>query len=114
MPPSYDVLPRDPITDANLEVARSLLTRETLDQLPDALRNRLSSMLGAMEENAYHWPHDKTGRWVGFIQGVLFSNGVMDINDERDRTRDIFHKAYHQAGLIIPGSVDVEQHDDQA
>lgn len=109
MPPSHNAPPRDPITDANLEVVRGLLTRETLDQLPDAIRDRLSSMANAMEENAYDWPHDKTGRWLGFIQGLLFAHGLLDVNAERDRTRPLFHRAYQEAGLRVPGSIDVDE-----
>jgi len=37
---------------------------------------------------------DKLGRWVGFIQGVLMTHGLLDVNEERDRTRPIFTKAY--------------------
>jgi hypothetical protein len=37
---------------------------------------------------------DKAARWVGFIQGVMAANGVLDVTTERDRTRPIFTAAY--------------------
>lgn len=38
-------------------------------------------------------PIDKMGRWVGFIQGVMAANGVLDVDAERDRTRPFFNPA---------------------
>lgn len=38
-------------------------------------------------------PLDKMGRWVGFIQGVMAANGVLDVDAERDRTRPLFNEA---------------------
>lgn len=38
-------------------------------------------------------PADKMGRWVGFIQGVMAANGVLDVDAERDRTRAFFNLA---------------------
>lgn len=37
---------------------------------------------------------DKLARWIGFIQGVLAVNGVIEVDAERDRTRPIFQAAY--------------------
>lgn len=34
---------------------------------------------------------DKANRWLGFIQGVLICASVVDIEDERDYTRPLFH-----------------------
>jgi len=40
------------------------------------------------------FPLDKLGRWVGFVQGVLAANGVLDVDAERERTRPLFWTAY--------------------
>lgn len=112
MPPTSETSERDPITAANLQVVSGLLSGETLDSLPEDLRDKLSAMAVAMEAHAYGWPHDKTGRWLGFIQGVLFSHGLLDVNAERDRTRALFHQAYLAVGLRVPDSIDVEQLND--
>jgi len=36
------------------------------------------------------WTIDKYNRWLGFVQGVLASKGVIDVNEERDITREWF------------------------
>lgn len=51
------------------------------------------------------FPIDKTSRWIGFIQGVLAMKGCLDVEAERDRTRPIFHRAYTNAGIKIPKTV---------
>ena len=33
---------------------------------------------------------DKVSRWLGYIQGVLVCNGMLDVAEERERTRPIF------------------------
>ena len=72
---------------------------------PDS--KRLQDMLDTLRENVDDWPIDKTNRWIGFIQGVLWSKGLIDIDEERDFTRPLFHKYYKQTGVNIPESVDV-------
>lgn len=42
---------------------------------------------------------DKLSRWVGFIQGILFSNGLITIEEERNFSRDIYKPIYEQWGL---------------
>lgn len=54
----------------------------------------LKWMLGECLLNIRTMPIDKMGRWVGFVQGVLVCEGILDVDDERDRTRPIFKKAY--------------------
>lgn len=34
---------------------------------------------------------DKAQRWLGFVQGVLVAAGVLEIEQERDYTRPLFH-----------------------
>lgn len=49
------------------------------------------------------WPVDKTSRWVGFVQGVMAVKAPnYHVNDERDRTRPIFHAAYEAMGFDKP------------
>lgn len=42
---------------------------------------------------------DKLSRWVGFIQGVLFSQGQITIEEERDYSRDIYKPVYQALGM---------------
>ena len=56
---------------------------EHLREMCEELLNRLGAMTA-----------DKSGRWIGFIQGVMAANGVLDVDAERERTRPIYQKAY--------------------
>ena len=71
------------------------------------VRNRLKGMMVALELHAEDWPADKSSRWIGFVQGVLFSVGLLNVDDEREFTRPLFHEYYCRSGLDIPESIDV-------
>lgn len=51
-------------------------------------------------------PTDKISRWIGFIQGVLATKGLLSVAAERDRTRPLFHEAYRVMGLEPPESME--------
>jgi hypothetical protein len=42
---------------------------------------------------------DKHSRWLGFLQGVMFSNGLIDIGEERDISRVLFQNIYIKYGI---------------
>jgi hypothetical protein len=42
---------------------------------------------------------DKLSRWLGFIQGVLIMNGVLEQEQERTRTRGIFQEIYKKYNI---------------
>lgn len=54
----------------------------------------ITNMLYTLKNNIDYWPVDKTSRWIGFIQGVLFKDGILDLDEEREFTRPIFHSVY--------------------
>lgn len=57
---------------------------------PDkAGRTHLLWMLDELESR-HEQSLTKKHRWLGFIQGVMIANGLMAVDDERDRTRAIF------------------------
>lgn len=64
--------------------------------------DHLEWMLGHTLENIDTWPIDKSGRWIGFVQGVLACHDILDVKAERDRTRPLFHAAYQADGKDIP------------
>lgn len=35
---------------------------------------------------------DKANRWLGFVQGVMIASRVLDIEEERNFTRPLFHE----------------------
>ena len=42
---------------------------------------------------------DKQSRWLGFLQGVLFSMGLITIQEEREFSRQLFQEIYRDHGL---------------
>lgn len=42
---------------------------------------------------------DKMSRWIRFIQGILYSNGLIDIDVERDWTRSVYKPVYQKWNL---------------
>lgn len=72
-------------------------------------RSRDSELLNQMSltllDKCEDWPVDKLNRWLGFIQGVLFTEGLIDIDTERDYTRPLFHQYYKSNNIDIPDSV---------
>jgi hypothetical protein len=47
-------------------------------------------------------PVDKLSRWLGFVQGVMSSRGLISMETERDLSRPLFHAAYTAAGMKLP------------
>jgi hypothetical protein len=42
---------------------------------------------------------DKLSRWLGFIQGVLIMNAILEQEQERNRTRVIFQEIYKKYNI---------------
>lgn len=42
------------------------------------------------------YPFDKMNRWMGFVQGVLAAQGIIDVDAERDVTRPLLHALHEQ------------------
>lgn len=42
---------------------------------------------------------DKHSRWLGFIQGILFCNGLLDLEKERAISREMFQEVYIKHGI---------------
>lgn len=89
------------------KLVKKLVERYTPKAKLSTFNDRLVPMLEKMEENASEWPVDKTNRWLGFVQGCLFVEELIDVDVERDFTRPLFHKYYEDNGIKIPESVDV-------
>ena len=53
--------------------------------------SRVAELLDRVEVMAakaeYDWPNDKSSRWVGFMQGVLWAQGVFSIDEMRAHVR---------------------------
>jgi len=69
---------------------------------------RVYRMMEEILYNHNHWPKDKTGRWLGYVQCILIEvEGVTTIEDERDYTRPLFHELYKASGFEIPYSLEI-------
>lgn len=103
----------EPLRNALREVLDAL--REVLDALQDKITsglfssaphrisyNTLNSLAEQARQEIITLPTDKISRWIGFIQGVLAADGFLDVKEERDSTRPIFHRAYKAMGVEIP------------
>ena len=96
----------NPIVQANIEIVRRYNTLIQTSKIESSLKHRLLSMgIHLISNPDMHL--DKQSRWLGFIQGVLFSNNLLDINEERDITRPLFHSAYRELDMKIPETVDL-------
>lgn len=68
-------------------------------------RSHLLWMCASAQEHASEWPIDKLSRWLGFIQGVMTFQGLLNVEEERDFSRPLFHAAYRAEGMAPPASV---------
>lgn len=74
--------------------------RDRLTRLPPRCGpNSLQQLCHEAAVNARNYPLDKLCRWLGFVQGVLAVQGIIDVDTERDYTRPLFHRMY---GKTVP------------
>lgn len=71
----------------------SFIRREGIDEADP--RKTSMQNLAWMCRTAIHEPMsiDKASRWLGFVQGVLAARNIIDVDDERDYSRRLFHEA---------------------
>lgn len=67
-----------------------------LDFPPSCQADKLLGLCGEAINNARKYPFDKMNRWLGFVQGVLIAADVLDVDDERNYTRPLFHELYER------------------
>lgn len=107
-PSSKNSMTQDPLRKALRDTLQGLTGLCGLDDgLPIEDRTstlNLSWMAKHALDNMNEWPVDKTSRWIGFIQGCLACKGFLDVDDERERTRPLFHTAYVEMGIDIPAT----------
>ena len=101
-----------PLHEAHNEMFRrynALMQEDSLgeNKLHSSIRYRL--MLMAVHAISNVMPIDKVGRWLGFIQGNLYACELINLEEEREFSRKIFHKAYEEMGMKVPESIDVVQ-----
>ena len=95
------------IKKANLEMFKryKLILDNCKKYADDDIIIRSKKMIDvALSEDMYE---DKQSRWLGFIQGVMVMYNIIDVEEERDFSRPLFHKAYKELGLEKPKSISV-------
>lgn len=68
----------------------------------------IHNMILELKKNAKNFPIDKSNRWLGYIQGILTINKVINVEEERGFTRPLFHKYYKEKNIKIPDSVSIK------
>lgn len=61
-----------------------------------------------LKRNAKNFPIDKSNRWLGYIQGILTINKIINVEEERDFTRPLFHEYYKKNNIKIPDSISIK------
>lgn len=99
----------NPINQVNLILFRryNRMILRYQDSIGEHLSRRLISM-GIYAINHTNMSVDKMSRWVGFIQGILYNNGITTIEAERDFCRPLYHLAYIDLDIEIPQTADVD------
>lgn len=96
----------DLIKDANCLVLKYWgfeLAKKKIEPNKDADKTSLEYIAWFIDytlEKSPELEHDKLGRWVGFIQGVLACHKLLNVDEERNRTRPIFQNAYNEAWAV--------------
>ena len=52
---------------------------------------------------------EKMSEWVGFIQGILYSNGIINIDKERKLSEKLLKDAYKEMKVPVPKTIDIYQ-----
>ena len=87
-----------------IEAARA----EAPDLLAADARLSLENLLWICREGAARieeLPEDKTSRWLGFVQGCLAMRQIIDVDEERNVSRPLFHEAYRASQIPRPPTV---------
>ena len=56
-------------------------------------------------QDEHKMSEDKISRWLGYVQGIMTVYGWITVESERENTRPLFHKAYHDSDMKIPESI---------
>ena len=92
------------ITDGIInEISIGMMHRYTplIEKLDYIYKTKLLAMAEFCSEHPYIYT-DEMSRYLGFMQGILYSNGLIDIKAERQAMKEEFRYIYKNLGLEIP------------
>jgi len=70
------------------------------DTDPRLSLENLAWMCREAQAGLHELPLDKLSRWLGFVQGCLAMRGLIDVDEERDISRPMFHAGYAKDGAV--------------
>lgn len=73
-----------------------------LDLPPSLQPDHLQRMCDEIVQHARHWPATKLHRWIGFVQGAMIANRIIDLNG----AKAMFDKAKNAYGDVGENLVD--------
>lgn len=65
-------------------------------------------MILSQKEKSGRKNPDKISRWVGFVQGILFMNNPIEIEEERNSSRKSYKPIYQKLNMTST-SIEVER-----
>lgn len=75
--------------------------------MPGTELARIAGLCDDALQHLHELPVDRLSRGLGFVQGVLAANGLLDVDQERRRNRTAFQRAYQAMGLDLPSGLDL-------
>ncbi len=75
----------------------------------DEYKHRIKTMLEIGLAEIDNWPIDKLYRWLGFVQGILTIKELINVDEEREFSRPLFHEAYKKEQIEIPRTINIKE-----
>ena len=91
-----------------LGIIQSAVLEDNTDKLSDHPRLSLKNLEWMCQTAISQSPDmadDKASRWLGFVQGCLAMRDLINVDEERDITRPMFHSVYKKDGGLAPGTL---------
>lgn len=79
---------------------KSEMTSEVKDCDPEHLIRLCNEVI----ENHQRYPFDKLSRWMGFVQGVLATQEIIQVEGEREFSRPLLHAIHNYVPPTYPSS----------
>ncbi len=103
-----------PIQEVHVQLARDYkMMLEWLQdwdtQVEAVKRENLIAFCQLTIDRILNWelPVDKMWRWVWFVQWSLITLWIIETDEERDRTRPIFHETYERSWITPPKTKEI-------
>jgi hypothetical protein len=97
--------PTGRLSDLEAKAALALFTRyrdliverqaEMAVDVTDCAPEHLIKLCNEVIENHQRYPFDKLCRWMGFVQGVLAAQGIIQVETEREFSRPLLHAIHN-------------------